>query len=86
VYSYVNIINLDFHTVPHYGDESVLEEHWAGARGKRMKGALTLFAQDAMSKLILYTAVDIQKIESDDQVLNFLSFWKNVQRGIKRSL
>ena len=56
-----NIINLDFHTVPHYGDESVLEEHWAGARGKRMKGALTLFAQDAMSKLILYTAADIQK-------------------------
>ena len=78
-----NIINLDFHTVPHYGDESVLEEHWAGARGKRMKGALTLFAQDAMSKLILYTAADIQKNESDDQVLNFLSFWKNIQRGIK---
>ena len=78
-----NIINLDFHTVPHYGDESVLEEHWAGARGKRMKGALTLFAQDAMSKLILYTAADIQKIESDDQVLAFLSFWRGIQRGIK---
>ena len=78
-----NIINLDFHTVPHYGDESVLEEHWAGARGKRMKGALTLFAQDAMSKLILYTASDIQKNEADDQILDFLSFWKNIQRGIK---
>jgi len=78
-----NIINLDFHTVPHYGDESVLEEHWAGARGKRMKGALTLFAQDAMSKLILYTAADIQRNESDDQVLNFLSFWKGIQRGIR---
>jgi transposase len=78
-----NIINLDFHTVPHYGDESVLEKHWAGARGKRMKGALTLFAQDAMSKLILYTAADIQKDESDDQVLNFLSFWKRIQRGTK---
>lgn len=78
-----NIINLDFHTVPHYGDESVLEEHWAGARGKRMKGALTLFAQDAMSKLILYTAADIQKNESDDQVLAFLSFWKGIHRGIK---
>ena len=22
-------INFDFHTVPHYGDESVLEEDWA---------------------------------------------------------
>ena len=48
-----------------------------------MKGALTLFAQDAMSKLILYTAADIQKNEADDQVLDFLSFWKSIQRGIK---
>jgi hypothetical protein len=77
-----SIINLDFHTIPHYGDESVLEEHWAGARGKRMKGALTLFAQDASSKLILYTAADILKEEANEQVLNVLSFWKKVQRGI----
>jgi transposase len=78
-----NIINLDFHSIPHFGEESVLEEHWAGARSKRMKGALTLFAQDAASKLILYTAADIQRKEADDQVVSFLSFWKKVQRGIK---
>jgi transposase len=80
------IINLDFHTVPHFGDESVLQKHWAGARNKTMKGALTLFAQDAGSKLILYTAADIQRDESDDQVLAFLSFWKNIRRGIKPTL
>jgi len=76
-------INLDFHTAPHYGDQSVLEEHWAGARGRIMKGALTLFAQDAQSKLLLYTAADIRKEEADDQVLTFLSFWKRMRRGIK---
>jgi hypothetical protein len=65
------------------GDESVLEEHWAEARSKRMKGALTLFAQDATSKLILYTAADIKRDEADDQVLNFLSFWRKIHRGIK---
>ena len=79
-------INLDFHTVPHYGDQSVLEEHWAGARGKVMKGALTLFAQDAQTKLLLYTAADIQRGEADDQVLAFLSFWKRVRRGVKPTL
>ena len=79
-------INLDFHTVPHYGDQSVLEEHWAGARGKVMKGALTLFAQDAQSKLLLYTAADIHRDEADDQVLSFLSFWKRVRRGVKPTL
>jgi transposase len=77
-----SIVNLDFHTVPHFGDESVLEEHWAGARGKRMKGALTLFAQDADSKLILYTAADIQRQEADAQVLDFLPFWQRVCKGV----
>lgn len=78
-----NIINLDFHTVPHFGDESVLGKHWAGARNKKMKGALTLFAQDATTKLILYTAADIQHDESDEQVIDFLSFWKSIRRGVK---
>jgi len=81
-----SIINLDFHTIPHYGDESVLEKHWAGARGKVMKGALTLLAQDAESKLILYTAADIQRSEADDQILEFLAFWKTIQRGVKPTL
>ncbi|MFN2122121.1 MAG: transposase [Candidatus Promineifilaceae bacterium] len=79
-------VNLDFHTVPHFGDESVLEKHWAGARNKKMKGALTLFAQDSESKLILYTDADIKGSESDDQVLEFISFWKGMRRGVKPTL
>ena len=78
-----HVINLDFHTVPHFGEESVLQQHWAGARNKRMKGALTLFAQDAASKLILYTAADIQKDEADDQVLSFLKYWQGIQRKVE---
>jgi transposase len=81
-----NIINLDFHTVPHFGDESVLDRHWAGARGKVMKGALTLFAQDAQSKLLLYSQADIQRAESDDQILAFMDFWSKVWRGVRPTL
>ena len=77
-----DLINLDFHTIPHFGEQSVLENHWAGARHKTMKGALTLFAQDASSKLILYTAADIQRDETSDQVLGFLSFWRKLKRGL----
>ena len=53
---------------------------------KRMKGALTLFAQDTESKLILYSAADIMREEANDQVLDFLSFWRSVRRGIKPML
>lgn len=77
------VINLDFHTVPHFGEESVLQKHWAGARNKRMKGALTLFAQDASSKLILYTAADIQKDEANDQVFAFLKYWRGIQPRVQ---
>ncbi|MBC8181773.1 hypothetical protein H8E88_11700 [candidate division KSB1 bacterium] len=35
-------INLDFHSIPHYGDESEMEKIWCGARGKTMKGANTV--------------------------------------------
>jgi len=77
------LINLDFHTIPHFGEQSVLENHWAGSRNKAMKGALTLFAQDAASKLIIYTAADIQRDETHEQALGFLSFWKKLKRGLK---
>ncbi len=80
------VINLDFHTVPHYGDDAVLERHWAGARGKIMKGVLTLFAQDADTKLLLYTAADIRRSEADDQVTEFLNFWRHVRRGVAPTL
>jgi hypothetical protein len=80
------VVNLDFHTVPHFGDESVLEKNWAGARNKVMKGALTLIAQDAESKLMLYTNADIQKSESDEQVIDFLAFWRKVRRGVTPTL
>ena len=80
------VINLDFHTVPHYGDESVLDEHWAGAKGRRMKGALTMFAQDAETKLIVYTASDIQSREADDQILRFLPYWARISRQMHSTL
>jgi len=80
------VVNLDFHTVPHWGEMSQLEEHWAGARGRRMKGALTLFAQDCESKLMLYTDADIRAAEMDDQAWEFLSFWKSVARGASPTL
>jgi hypothetical protein len=80
------VVNLDFHTVPHYGDESVLEKHWAGARNRVMKGALTLIAQDSESKLVVYTQADIRKNEADAQVTEFLDFWRKVHRGVDPTL
>ena len=81
-----DVINLDFHTVPHYGDASVLETHWAGAKGKALKGALTLFAQDASSKLVLYTEADLKRNEADDAVLDFVAFYRKMRHALPGTL
>lgn len=79
-------INLDFHTIQHYGEESVLDEHWSGARGKRVKGALTLFAQDGDSRCQLYVQADILKREADDQILRFVKFWRKIRGRFRHTL
>lgn len=79
-------INLDFHAVPHWGDESVLDKNWVGARNKSIKSALTLFTQDCTSKLILYTQADIRRSEADDQVLEFVSFWRKIAKSVAPTL
>ena len=71
-------INLDFHTIPHYGDDTVLQTHWAPTKGKRMKGALTLFAQDCESTVFHYAQADILRSEASEQIIAFVKFWKKV--------
>ncbi|MCP4403203.1 MAG: transposase [bacterium] len=71
-------MNLDFHSIPHYGDESVMEKIWCGARGKTMKGANTVFAQDSQSNAILYTRADILRSEEAQEVNKFVSYWKSL--------
>jgi hypothetical protein len=79
-------INLDFHAVPHWGEQSVLDKNWVGTRGKGIKSALTVFAQDSTSKLILYTQADIRRSEADQQVHDFVDFWKKIAKSVSATL
>jgi len=79
-------INLDFHTIPHYGEECVLETHWVPTKGKRLKGALTLFAQDCESTLFQYAQADILRSEASEQIISFVKFWKKVHGKLTSTL
>jgi transposase len=79
-------INLDFHSIPHWGEESVLDTHWVPTRGKRLKGALTLFAQDCQSGQFQYAQADILRSEASDQILDFISFWKKIHGKLDSTL
>ena len=79
-------INLDFHSIPHFGDESEMEKVWCGARGKTMKGANTVFAQDSQSNTILYTRADILRNEEVEEVRKFVAYWKSIQGHVDETL
>ena len=79
-------INLDFHSIPHWGDQSVMDTHWVPTRGKRLKGALTLFAQDCQSELFQYAQADILRSEASEQILDFVSFWKKIHGKLDSTL
>ena len=81
-----NYINLDFHSIPHYGEFSEMEKVWVGAKHKTMKGADTVIAQDAKSNMILYTRADILRKEESDEVLKFVEYWKKVNANVSQTL
>ena len=81
-----NFINLDFHSIPHFGDESQMEKVWCGARGKALKGANTIFAQDSQSNAILYTRTDILRKNETQEILKFVDHWKEIRKEITETL
>jgi transposase len=70
-------INLDFHSTPHWGEESQLQNHWVPTRGKAMKSVLCFFAQDLETTYLCYSNGQLSKEEAPDEILNFLSFYQS---------
>jgi transposase len=79
-------INLDFHSIPHFGTESEMEKVWCGARGKSLKGANTFFAQDGESDSIIYTRADIKRSESSEEIKNFVDYWLGIKGIVDETL
>ncbi len=79
-------INLDFHSIPHFGEESEMEKVWCGARGKTMKGANTVFVQDSQSNTILYTRADILRNEEANEIKKFVAYWKKINGSVNETL
>jgi transposase len=79
-------INLDFHSIPHYGEKSEMDDNWVGAKHQRLKSALTFFAQDGESRHLLYANTDIDRIDESNEIMNFVNYWTNVKGIIEQTL
>jgi len=68
--------NLDFKAIPHWGEDSVLEKNWSGARSKAIKSLLSLIVQEPSTGYLSYTDADIKHRNKNDAILDFVDFWK----------
>jgi len=78
--------NLDFHSVPYYGDDPLLERHYVSARSRRQPSVLTFLAQDAEGRAFCYANADIRKGEESDEIFRFITFWKRTHGQNPRHL
>ncbi len=74
--------NLDFVTIPYWGDDAHLENNWSGKRGKSLASMLCVLAQDPDSGIIDYGDFDVLHNNEHLVVLEFLDFYQqdNPQR------
>jgi hypothetical protein len=70
--------SLDFHTIPHRGDETDLENHYQPMRGKAGPSVLTFFAQERESRVLCYANANLTRDDQAAEVLRFVQFWHDV--------
>ncbi len=54
-------LNLDFHSVPYFGEHPLVQSHYLPKRSRRQPSILTFLAQDADSQVFCYSNADIRK-------------------------
>jgi transposase len=69
-------LNLDFHSVPYFGEHPLVESHYLAKRSRRQPSILVFLAQDAESQVFCYANADIRKGEEADEIFRFIEFWK----------
>ena len=79
-------INLDFHSIPHFGEASEMEKVWCGSRNKAMKGANTFFAQDAETNAILYANADVLRRNGANEIVRFVEYMRDIRGVIGETL
>ena len=69
--------NIDFTTIPYWGDDSHLENNWSGTRNKALPSIAAALAQDPDSGVITYGDANVRHEQKTDVAVEFLDFYRN---------
>jgi len=68
--------NLDFTTIPYWGDSAHLENNWSGKRNKALSSMLAVLAHDPDTGIIDYGGADVMHKNESNVVLEYLDFYR----------
>ena len=78
--------NLDFHSVPYYGQDPIVQKHYISARSRSQPGILVFLAQDEHSQTFCYSNADLRKGEEAEEIFRFIRFWEKAHGQQPRHL
>jgi len=78
--------NLDFHSIPYYGEHPLVQCHFVAMRSRRQKSVLTFLAQDIDGRAFCYSNADLRKGDESEEIFKFIAFWKRVHGELPRHL
>lgn len=78
--------NLDFHSVPYYGEDPQVERHYVSMRSRQQPSVLAFLAQDAQGRAFCYSNADLRKGEEAEEIFRFIAFWRKHHGAYPRHL
>ena len=78
--------NLDFHSVPYFGEHPVIEKHFVSMRSRRQPSVLAFLAHDSEGQAFCYSNADLRKGEEAEEIFRFIAFWKRTHKKLPSEL
>jgi hypothetical protein len=68
--------DLDFHSIPFHGEDALVQKHYISKRSRKQKGMLAFLVMAGDKKHFCYVNANLRKHEQNDEILNFVEYWK----------
>ena len=79
-------LNLDFHTIMSYGEDTILDKHYVPRRSQRTRSVLTFIAQDGEQRTILYANAELTARQQSGEVIEFCRFYERTHGQLPKLL
>lgn len=79
-------LNLDFHAIMSYGEDTILDQHYVPRRSQRTRSVLTFIAQDGQERTIIYANAELTARAQSGEVIAFCRFYEKTHGELPKLL